>query len=140
VKSNGTRHELVPTFGETAMLRALVFPLCLITPAFAHDFHAKPACQMTYDEAVGLGHAVVEANADATFSDYSGAEAEKIVGTLNAVEPVSHWIADHVIVIDAADGGVIRVGVVSNDCLIHALPVPRDIWPAIVSQALGDRS
>jgi len=124
------------------MLRYAIVIVCLVsgTPVYAHEFHAKAACQMSYDEAVGIGHAVVAANSDATFADYSGAQAGKLVDRLNAVEPISHWVADHIIVIDAADGGVIRVGVVEHDCLTHALPIPRDIWPAIVTEALGDRS
>ena len=117
----------------------LALVACWLSPgvSLAHDLHATPACDMSYAQVVTIGHSVVAANPAATFTDYGGAEARKLIDEMNAVEPVSHWTAQHIVVIDPADGEAFRVGVVDQDCVTHAFPVPREIWPAIVSDALG---
>ena len=109
--------------------------------ARAHDLHAEPACEMSYAQVVTIGHSVVAANPEATFTDYSGAEAKKLVDEMNAVEPVSDWTAEHIVAIDPGDGeAAFRVAIVDKNCVTHAFPVPREVWPAIVGKALGSAS
>jgi hypothetical protein len=110
-------------------------------PAGAHDLHAKATpCEWTYEHIVDLGHEVVEENPDATFTDYAGAEARKIVDAMNAVEPVSDWTAEHVFVIDPAIDEAVRVGLFDEGCATHAFRVPRGAWQGMVRAALGDKS
>jgi hypothetical protein len=110
-------------------------------PAGAHDLHAKAApCEVTYEHIVEIGRGIVAENPDATFTDYTGAEARKIVDAFNAVEPVSDWTAEHVLVIDPADDEAFRVGIVDKGCLTHAFPAPRGAWQGMVRAALGDKS
>jgi hypothetical protein len=125
-------------FARAVFIAAVV--ALMTSHAHAHDLHATPACEVTYDHVVEIGHQVVAENPDATFTDYSGAEAKKIVDAMNAVEPVSTWTAEHIVVIDPADGEAFRVGIVDKSCVTHAFPVPREIWPGMVREALGQQS
>jgi hypothetical protein len=127
-------------FHDAFVRAAFAVVVFMATGAGARDLHTKPACDMTYAQVVTIGHSVVAANPDATFTDYDGDQAKKLVDKMNAVEPVSHWTAQHIVVIDPGDGEAFRVGIVDQDCVTHAFPVPREIWPVIVSDALGDAS
>jgi hypothetical protein len=114
--------------------------VALLTPAMARDLDARPACELTYEKAVEIGHGVVAQNPDATFTEYSGKEAKKLVDAMNAFPPESSWTADRVVVIGAGDDLPFRVGLVENGCVTRAFPVPHIVWSGILSAALGDRS
>ena len=124
--------------GAFARLALVVATVALMASRTrAHELHVKPACAMTYEQVTRIGRSIAAANPQATFTDYAGAEAGKLVDKINSVEPVSHWTADSVVVIDPAGNEAFRVGLVEKDCVTRAFPVPREIWPGIVREALG---
>ncbi len=64
--------------------------LALLFAAHAEP-HAAPApkCEMPYDEAVSYGRRGVADNPEATFTDYSGDQATRLLAGLNGEPPVS---------------------------------------------------
>ena len=132
---------MLNALSRAGLCLALIFAFA---PAGAHDLHvaapAKPASELTYARAAEIGHAIVTAEAQATYTEYTGDEARKLIGVMNAVEPVSHWTADRIVVIDPDGEQPFRVGVVEADCVTHAFPVPRAVWSEIVPTALGTKS
>ena len=115
----------------------LASALALTAPASARDLHVTKKCETNYTETLAIANRVVEATPGAKVTDYSGPDAQKLIAAINAVEPVSDWTATHIIVVDTGEDAF-RVGIIDHDCLTHASPVPRAVWPDMVKQALGD--
>jgi hypothetical protein len=129
---------MLPTLPRGAFSCAF---LLVAGAAMAHDLHVtKPACRMTYEQVRDIGAKIVTGDAQAVYVEYTGEEARKLIAAINAVEPVSDWRADKIIAIDADDEGPFRVAVIEAGCVTHAAPVPRGVWPALLSAALGDKS
>jgi hypothetical protein len=117
------------------------FELFAARVALGHDLHAKAApCETTYGRVVEISRQVVAANSGASVTDYTGDEAKKIIDALNAVEPVSTWGAEHILVIDPSGDEPFRVAIVDKGCMTHALAAPRSIWSKMVRDVLGQPS
>jgi hypothetical protein len=112
--------------------------------ALAHDPHAKartkPACETTYARVAEIGRQILSQDAQATYVEYTGDEAAKILTAINAVEPVSSWAADKIVAIDPDGEQPFRVALIEKGCATRAFPVPRAVWPDLVTSAIGSKS
>lgn len=115
---------------------AISATLLALVPAVA----LADECQVTHSRAREIGRKVMSDNPDASYTEYSGDEAKKIIDAINSTPPVSAWDADTIIVIDAKDGGPFRIGLIVNDCVTRAMPIPREVWPDLVRTAIGEHS
>lgn len=130
--------------GALARLAFLVAALvATVSHVRARDLHAHPAapaCDLTNRQVSAIGREIVAKDAQATYVEYHGDEARKLIGAINSVAPVSHWDADAIVAIDPDGEQPFRVAIIVSGCATHAFPVPRGIWPGVVAQALGSKS
>ena len=63
---------------------------------------ATPKCATTYEQATAKGRDLVAKNPAVEFDDYSGDDAAKLLAALNAQPPVTHLLAEHILVVEMA--------------------------------------
>jgi hypothetical protein len=122
-----------PCLSQGAFARlALIGALALGGGSLAY---ADDVCSLTLARARELAQ-----DSDASVTEYSGDKAKKILDAINSTPPVSDWAADSIIAIDGADEGPFRVGLSVDGCVTRAFAVPREVWPDLVTTAIGDPS
>jgi hypothetical protein len=109
--------------------------------AHAHAGTAPSAsCEVTYERATAVGRAAVAADPAAVFTDYSGGEAAQLLAAINAAPPATAYLAEHVLVVETPGGERVRVALIHDGCLAHALEASPDGWRKLRSGAIGDPS
>jgi hypothetical protein len=121
-----------------------------IGPSHAVDMHAKskaaPKCAATYEQATAKGRDLVAKNPAVEFDDYSGDDAAKLLAALNAQPPVTHLLADHILVVEMAaqddedSPTLAMVALVHGGCIANVLRPPHGEWVAFLAKTLGDKS
>ena len=111
------------------IILAALFLYGIAVPAFADD-----SCPMSLSRAEEYGRSVVKSDSDATFTEYTGAEAAAIIDGINNEEPKTDWDADRILVIDEK-GITYRVAIALADCVLKAFAVPREPWDDLVNKA-----
>jgi hypothetical protein len=125
--------------------------LAAIGPSHAVDMHAKskaaaPKCAATYEQAIAKGRDLVAKNPAVEFDDYSGDDAAKLLAALNAQPPLTHLLAEHILVVEMAaqddedSPTLAMVALVHGGCIANVLRPPHGEWVSFLARTLGDKS
>jgi hypothetical protein len=113
--------------------------LALSGPAFAKE--APEKCLAQADKVIATLQANVESNPEFELKIFTAERAKKLIATINAFKPVTHYGGDRVIVLlkNSEEGGGAMMLFVTKDCITHPFsPVPMAAWRKTVQKAFGD--
>jgi hypothetical protein len=92
-----------------------------------------PTCSITYERATATGRAAVEADPTAAFTDYTGDE-------INAVPPVTEYLAEHVLVVGTPDDESVMVALIHDGSVVWRNAARHEDWTKLRRGAIGHSS
>lgn len=107
-------------------------------PAEPVAAHEPPPCSLTYERTTAIGHAAHAADPSNVFTDYGGDQASKLLAAINAKPPATEYSAEHVVVIERPDDGVVMIALVHDGCAAHRVQTTIEGWSELRRGAIGD--
>lgn len=110
----------------------------------AQEAHAprrqRPHAQSLTSAPRRTGRAAVEADPTAVFTDYRGDETSKFLAAINAVPPVTEYLAEHVLVVETPDDEPVMVALVHDGSVVWSNAARHEDWTKVRRGAIGDLS
>jgi hypothetical protein len=116
-----------------------VVSLALLSGSAFAKAEPPEKCLAQADKVIATLQANVESNPDFELQILTGDRAKKLVATVNAFKPVTHYGGDRVIVVlnNGEPGGAMMIFVV-KDCVTHPFsPIPMSAWRKTLQKAFG---